>query len=342
MFKRFIAGTFLLATTIGVSACQTTGGNLSSSAFWTSEPIKVGAETTQNSGSQKFQITGNKFVAQTSTGPALHEISSVNRCTGHSVQHKHNIRSFGIQSGAECLIGYGTPVKAGQRTLTVILHGDTYYRGSSKSVGKFFQIDMVKGLDRLFYGSRIVSIIRPGEKSLDGYSSGNNGGGRDNHTTYAIDTIAAGIKTLLDETKVDKLFIVSQSGGSIIASVLINRHPSLAGKIAVYAGGLPGFRDEWRSYKAATYNAPIQLTLKKGEDPSKNVDYIAKHTLFWAATPKGDQNTLPEFGEKYIQLLKQKGVNNARFILVDGDKHYFSLSRNWDHIDALYSELLHS
>lgn len=205
-----------------------------------------------------------------------------------------------VAANGECLVikTYGQP--GDKRTsLVVFIHGDDSKGGASDYMNKIAWQTAKKGVVS-------IALIRPGYYDSNGnHSTGQSFRSTDSYRPKIIDTVAAAVKALKNYYKADFVVLVGRSGGAAISGVIIGKYPNLAN--AAVLGGCPCNVARWRIKKRGENTWIASLS------PHNFVDGVAKGTRVIAVTGSKDTNTNPILAKKYVNSLKDGGIN-ATFI----------------------------
>jgi pimeloyl-ACP methyl ester carboxylesterase len=193
------------------------------------------------------------------------------------------------------------------KKLVVLIHGDVSAGGPAdymyKRAGAFGNDETIA-----------VALIRPGyEGSKRSISQGSHNNRRDNYTPTNIDAIADAILRLKKRYGVTRTIVVGHSGGAAITGVMLGRHPGIAdGAVLV---SCPCNIPEWRLQRG-------RKSQWRSLSPHTFVDRIPSASSIIAITGNKDDNTSPDLGKSYVNMLRKRGID-ASFLSVAGGAHGF-------------------
>jgi pimeloyl-ACP methyl ester carboxylesterase len=193
------------------------------------------------------------------------------------------------------------------KKLVVLIHGDVSAGGPADY--------MYKRAVAVGYGETIaVALIRPGyEDSKGNISQGSHNNRRDHYTAANIDAIADAIRRLKERYGVTRTIVLGHSGGAAITAVMLGKHPGIAdGAVLVSCPcNIPEWRLQWG-----------KNLWRKSLSPHAFIDGIPSTSTIIAITGNQDDNTSPDLGKNYVNMLLKRGIA-ASFWSVEGGGHGF-------------------
>ena len=193
------------------------------------------------------------------------------------------------------------------KKLVVLIHGDVSAGGPADYM---YKRAVALGNDETI----AVALIRPGyEDSKGNISQGSHNNRRDHYTAANIDAIADAIRRLKERYGVTRTIVLGHSGGAAITGVMLGRHPGIAdGAVLVSCPcNIPEWRLQWG-----------KNLWRKSLSPHAFVDGIPSASTIIAITGNKDENTSPDLGKSYVNLLQKRGIA-ASFLNVEGGGHGF-------------------
>jgi pimeloyl-ACP methyl ester carboxylesterase len=229
--------------------------------------------------------------------------------------------------------GTGTAGRAPPRVLVVMMHGDGGGALEQRHVDSWLRVGRtLQAKDR-----HVVLLIRPGYQTPAGSSSGWANPRDDDYTAANIARVAGALAALRRTSNPRHIVLIGHSGGAATAALVLGRHPGVAD--AALLLGCPCDVPPWRSHRNSQRGA-VDRPWGNSLNPISFVSAIPQGTPVIAATGVEDDNTLPRFARRWVELASAKGVD-ARYEDVPGHGHGSIL--RWDgiahHLQALIAAL---
>ena len=193
------------------------------------------------------------------------------------------------------------------KKLVVLIHGDVSTGGPADYM---YKRAVALGNDETI----AVALIRPGyEDSRGNISQGSHNNRRDHYTAANIEAIADAIRRLKERYGVTRTIIMGHSGGAAISGVMLGRHSGIAdGAVLVSCPcNIPEWRQQWG-----------KNLWQNSLSPHAFVDWIPSASTIVAITGNKDDNTSPDLGISYVNILRKRGIA-ASFLNVEGGGHGF-------------------
>lgn len=215
---------------------------------------------------------------------------------------------FAIDLVGKEKIGKGEP-------LVVFIHGDGQPIRSDNSYFRWYS-HLFAGLNA--YRFNAIAVARPTYSVRTGKTVGVPGYyRRDQYIPGAVDGVADAVRALKKHYRPSRLVLLGHSGGSMISAIILGRHPGLADAALLVAWGCD--TSTWRQWR-------IDSAGRRGAwtESLSAWDYISKipadSAKVIAITGAADNNTLPEFGKRCVDRMKERGMD-ARLELAEGLGH---------------------
>ena len=193
------------------------------------------------------------------------------------------------------------------KNLVVLIHGDVSAGGPADYM---YKRAVALGNDETI----AVALIRPGYEDSNGnVSQGSHNNRRDHYTATNIDAIADAIRRLKKRYGVTRTIVLGHSGGAAITGVMLGKHPGIAdGAVLVSCPcNIPEWRRQWG-----------RNLWRKSLSPHAFMDGIPSTSTIIAITGNQDDNTSPDLGKNYVNMLLKRGIA-ASFWSVEGGEHGF-------------------
>ena len=191
--------------------------------------------------------------------------------------------------------------------LVVLIHGDVSAGGPADYM---YKRAVALGNNETI----VVALIRPGyEDSKGNMSQGSHNNRRDHYTATNIDAIADAILRLKKRYGATRIIVVGHSGGAAITGVMLGKHPGLADSAVLVS--CPCNIPEWRLQRG-------KKSQWRSLSPHAFVDGIPSASTIIAITGNKDDNTSPDLGKSYVNILRKRGID-ASFLNVVGGTHGF-------------------
>lgn len=216
-----------------------------------------------------------------------------------------------------------------RRVVVAMLHGDG--RGSMETR----QVDRWTGIGQSLSGAGrvVVFLVRPGYRSPAGDSSGWANPNDDDYTPKNVDRVAQALRNLRTTYQADKVVLVGHSGGAATSALVLGRHPDAADGAVLL--GCPCDVPPWREHRNSQRGGGGAWG--KSLNPLDAVAGIRAGTPVHVATGAQDDNTLPMFGQRWVETAAARGVA-AKFESVPGRDH--GSIQAWPQIGKRLGEVL--
>ncbi len=216
-----------------------------------------------------------------------------------------------------------------RRVVVAMLHGDG--RGSMETR----QVDRWTGIGQSLSGAGrvVVFLVRPGYRPPAGDSSGWANPNDDDYTPKNVDRVAQALRNLRTTYQADKVVLVGHSGGAATSALVLGRHPDAADGAVLL--GCPCDVPPWREHRNSQRGGGGAWG--KSLNPLDAVAGIRAGTPVHVATGAQDDNTLPMFGQRWVETAAARGVA-AKFESVPGRDH--GSIQAWPQIGKRLGEVL--
>lgn len=190
-------------------------------------------------------------------------------------------------------------------TLLVWLHGDVSAGGPAVYHRAMAERAIADHPDQSLTS---VALVRPGYPDDSGQSSYGNLNGRwDHYTAKNMRRVGVAVRNLKARYGANRVFLIGHSGGAATAANVLGLYPGEVDGVLLAA--CPCDVPTWRAMRGSPW--PNSMS------PLDQVDTVSKDAKVLAITAFADDNTAPALAENYVQTLRQKGVTQAEFRLLD-------------------------
>lgn len=219
-----------------------------------------------------------------------------------------------------CLAAVPVSDTPGERRVVVaMLHGDSNGSLESRHIEGWTRA----GRTLTAPGRVVVFLVRPGYRSPLGNSSGWANPRDDDYTAENVDRVAAALRNLRKAYQADKVVVVGHSGGAIISTIILGKHPdAIDGAVLLGAScDIPPWRDHRNQQRGG--GTPWLNSV----NPMDHVAGVRAGTPVRFVTGDQDDNTLPRFCDRWRQEAAQRGMQ-VNFELFAGRNHTGVLSES--------------
>ena len=203
-----------------------------------------------------------------------------------------------VSGAKECLLyrmfGSETP-----ETLIVWLHGDTSNGGPARS---HFKPAERFAADHAAKQILSVALIRPGYPDGSGEESSvsfGHGGRKDSYTDNNVGEVIAAIERFKSRYQPKRTILLGHSGGAAVSAIALGMSPTIADAALLVACACDTSVWRWT----------------RSENPMAWASKISPSARIIALTGGSDTTTPPAIVDRYIELLKQRGLSASHQII---------------------------